>query len=105
MTTIGRGLSNPAHVRGRGSSKTRNTKFEEQINLKLDEMVKQKKLRPPKPIKTELKSFQRPPTIRQDQTGYSQGASSISEVHLYEQFFFIIFFFVVRKHRKNLWYF
>ena len=58
---------------------TRLENLEEQINLRFEEMVKQKKQKP-KTIKTELKSFQLPPSIRQDQTG--AGPSSISEVHL-----------------------
>ena len=53
--------------------------MDEHFNAKLDEMLKVKKQRPAKPIKTELKSMVLPPSIPQSHTG---GTASVSEVQL-----------------------
>lgn len=58
--------------------------IEEQINARFEELLKQKKQRPQRPLKTELKSMQLPPSIPHDRMGLSAGASSISEVQLYD---------------------
>ena len=52
-----------------------------EFNEKVEELRPKPKVRPPKPIRTELKSMQLPPTIRQDQTGTPSNAS-ISDVTL-----------------------